>query len=309
MTPLDFHKIKEYSGIDITPCFSKLHTLKAYIYTKKVHFHTHHLYLTERGSQPSSLDTYLYLLAKKEGVTFEFSQPLTPKILSSIPNKSIIATGTYSRLSNPLHLPHTPFIHLNSHKNTKHSQNFCIAYFKSYIAGYGYAYIAGIKNLTSVEIDLRKTPSYKKHLQQFKKQLKQTENLTFTKWTMVDDHIPNKPQLLQKLKQKTYILAGSISGFHDPFFGFGVNSALISGTIAARTIHSKRIGLQAYNQFFSTLNRMFLLSKIYHHLPLKKLIIPKIFQPTTTSIPIIKKNLQSIPGFTHDECFKIKKID
>ena len=309
MTPMDFQKIKEYIGIDIKPCFSPLNHFKAYIYSKIVYFYPQYLYLTERGPQKTSLDQYLYTIALKEGVIFKFTEPLTPNNLHTIPSNSIIATGTASGLCTPLHLHTTPFIHLNSHGRPEKSDHFCIAYFKPYIGGYGYAYIAGNNTLTSVEIDFKKTTTYQKNLNRFITYLKNTENLSFDKWTLVDDYIPNKPHLIKRIHQKTYILAGALGGFHDPFFGFGVNSALISGKIAAMTVISKKTGLFEFNNFNSTLSNMYLLSKIYHHLPLKKIILPAVFKETATHLPFVGSNLLSIPSFTHSDCFKIKKIE
>jgi flavin-dependent dehydrogenase len=115
--------------------------------------------------------------------------------------------------------------------------------------------------------------------------------------------------LFKKLHGKTFILAGAISGFHDPFFGFGVNSALISGKIAAMSIISKKRGLQEFKQFRTNLRSMFLLSKVYHHLPLKKIFIPQLFRSTKSIVPIIGMNLQSVPGFTHEDCFKIIHVE
>ena len=309
MTPLHFQKIYAFTGIDVTPCFSPLHTFKAYIYKKIVHFDPHYLYVTERGPNKTSLDYYLYTLALKAGVHFEFLHPLTLETLPTLPNKSIIATGSYSKLLQYLHLPHTPFQHYNSQTKIRSTNPFCLAYFTPYLAGYGYAYIAAKNHLASVEVDFPANQSNKKYLNKFIQHLKQTEQLTFTNWSPVIDNIPEKIQLIKKISGNTYILAGAISGFHDPFFGFGVNSALISGTIAAKTIISKKTGIEDFNRFTTTLTRMYIFSKIYKHIPLKHLIIPQVFKYVKQSIPIIGRNLQNIPGFTHKNCFQITHIE
>ena len=126
---------------------------------------------------------------------------------------------------------------------------------------------------------------------------------------MVSDNIPEKIILFKRLHGKTFVLTGAIGGFHDPFFGFGINSALISGQIAALTIISKKRGIQEFNRFTKDLARMFIWSKIYNHFPLKNIVIPQIFKSSTTRIPIIGRNLRSIPGFTHDDCFRILNIE
>jgi hypothetical protein len=309
MTPLHFQKMKDYIGIDVEPCFSELKKFKAYIYLKIVHFDPKYLYVTKRGSHKDSIDYFLYKTALGENVHFEFSHPLTPNIINSIPNNSIIATGSYSSLYKQLGLRHTPFIHLDSYIETQEKNNFCIAYFDTYLAGYGYGYIASKGGLASVELDFLMTQPYEKYLKKFEEQLKKTENLEFGSWAVVTDYIPGGIHLFKKLHGKTFILAGAISGFHDPFFGFGVNSALISGKIAAMSIISKKKGLQEFKQFRTNLRSMFLLSKVYHHLPLKKIFIPQLFRSTKSIVPIIGMNLQSVPGFTHEDCFKIIHVE
>ncbi|KYK33169.1 MAG: hypothetical protein AYK22_01275 [Thermoplasmatales archaeon SG8-52-3] len=305
MTPIHFKKMKEYIGFDVEPCFSELKKFKAYIYSKIVQFDPKYLYLTERGPNKTSLDYYLFKIAKREGVNFEFSYQLNPNIIKSIPDNSIIATGNPSGLSKHLKLRHIPFIHYDSCIKKGNKENFCLAYFDSYIGGYGYAYIAAKENLVSAEIDFFLNQPYERYFKKFKKKLKETQNLEFNKWFIINDNIPEKICLLKKIHGKTFVLAGALSGFHDPFFGFGVNSALISGKIAAMTIVSKKRGMQEFKRFTRDLSRMFILSKIYNHLPFKNIVIPRLFKSEITSLPFIGSNLQSIPGFTQADCFKI----
>jgi flavin-dependent dehydrogenase len=309
MTPVHFQNMKEFIGIDVEPCFSELNRFKAYIYSRIVHFNPRHLYVTERGPNKTSLDYYLYEIAKREGVTFEFSHPLNPDTLNSLPTGSIIATGSYSCLFNDLNLPYTPFLHFDSHMKTKEKDAFCVAYFDSYIAGYGYGYVAAKDGFVSVEVDFSQKQPYEKHLQRFKIQLKETEQLDFGTWSLVKDNIPRHIHLFRRRQGKTFVLAGAIGGFHDPFFGFGVNSALISGKIAALATISKKRGIQEFKRFTTTLQKMFLLSKIYNHIPLKTIMIPQIMKRAKGIIPIIGENLQSIPGFTHKDCFIIINND
>ena len=115
MTPIHFQKMKEYIGIDVEPCFSRLDKFKAYIYSKIVNFNPSNIYVTERGPNSTSLDYFLYKIAIKEGVEFEFSHILNTETINSIPSGSIIATGSYSCLLKDLKLGYTPFVHFDSY--------------------------------------------------------------------------------------------------------------------------------------------------------------------------------------------------
>ena len=309
MTPVDFKKMREYIGIDVEPCFSELNLFEAYIYSKIVCFDPKYLYVTERGPDKTSLDYFLFKIAQEEGINFEFSHPLTPDMIDSIPDGSIIAAGTYSGLCKHLKLGSIPFVHFDGHIDTECNGNSCWAYFDSYIGGYGYGYVASKDKLVSGEVDFFLNQPHEKYLKKFKKQLNKTKNLEFDNWLLVEDNIPVKFNLIKRLHGKTFVLAGAISGFHDPFFGFGVNSALISGKIAALTIVSKKMGLQEFSRFTRVLARMFIFSRIYSHLPLKNIVIPRLFKNKATSIPIIGGDLLSIPGFTHKDCFRILNVE
>lgn len=309
MTPLDFEKMKDYIGFDVKPCFLELKRFTAYIYSKIVHFNPKYLFLTERGFQKKSLDSYLFKLAQNAGVHFEFSHPLTSSMINSIPNNSIIAVGTYSGLGRQLNLRCIPFVHFDGYREMQRNDApFCVAYFDSFIGGYRYAYIAATDHLVFSEIDFDVHQSYKKYFTRFKKQLKEM-NLEFPNWLLVKDYYPKQVALLKKIHGKTVVLAGAISGFHDPFFGFGVNSALVSGKIAAMTIDSKKRGVQEFHRFTSELGGLFILSKLYNHIPLRHIVIPRLFRTATTSIPLLGKNLRCIPGFTHEDCFRILTIE
>jgi flavin-dependent dehydrogenase len=309
MTPIDFKKMKDYIGIDVERCFSKLDSFDAKIYSKNVNFDPKYLYVTERGLNKTSIDNFLFKIAKKEGVKFEFSNPLEPSEIKNIPDNSIIAAGTYSGLCKYLKLCGKSFVHFDGYTTNKSDNNFCWAYFDSYVGGYGYAYIASKGNLISGEIDFSLKKSYEKYLEKFKKKLIENKNLEFDNWTLIEDYIPVNIHLFKKIHGKTFILAGAVSGFHDPFFGFGVNSALISGKIAALTVISKKRGLEEYNRFKKVLRKMFVISKFYDHMPLKNIIIPRLFNKKTNGLPIIGRDLLNIPGFTQKNCFNILNVE
>jgi flavin-dependent dehydrogenase len=192
---------------------------------------------------------------------------------------------------------------------TECNDSFCLAYFDTYIGGYGYAYIAAKDDVLSGEVDFFLNQPYEKYLQIFKNHLKKTKNIQFSTWSMVEDNYPEQVQLFKKAHGKTFVLAGALSGFHDPFFGFGVNSALVSGKIAATALIDKKKGMKEFKQFSEHLPGMYILSKIYRHIPFKDLVIPQLFKSSKSSIPIIGRNVQSIPGLTNEDCFKILHVE
>lgn len=309
MTPLDFVRMEQYLGFDVQPCFSPLEAFTAYVYGKKVQLSPQGLYVVQRGAGPTSLDSLLYQLAVEARVEVVFSDSLEPGMLSSVPEGSLIAVGTYSGLMDALGIRFSPFIHYDTKGPMSGKQKRCVAYFESYVAGYKYGYVAVKDGCASAEVDLLVTQPYQEDLRCFQRMILETEGFSFESWEVVEDAMPREVSWCRRVAGKSLVLAGALAGFHDPLFGFGVNSALVSGRIAAETMVSKKKGYEEFKRFSGRLQLMFLLSRVYMHLPLRDRLVPWLFQPSGRLIPFVGKNFQSIPGFVPAECFKIEKVE
>jgi len=298
MTPMHIQQMERYIGIDLEPCFAELKNFRGYIRSKKFVFSTKDLYVVERGPRKSSLDYFLYETAKKEGVIFEFSHPLTTETLEGIPDNSIIATAGYSLIVNALRLPYITFKQFDLHIKSD-LENITIAYFGDFTSDYGYlstkngilsAQLSGPVNLSE------------ENLKKFTYLVKETEGIELSGWSSLTSYYPKKARLTTRFAGKTYTLAGDVAGFLDPFFGFGINGALLSGKIAAANIISKQKAFKEFKQYASHLNKDLMLHTIYWHLPLKKLIISQIMKIHENHLSFIKRD---IPGYTDEDWVKI----
>jgi len=301
MTPLHIQQMQRYVGIELKSCFSKLHDFRGYIGQKKCVFSTKNMYVVERGPRTSSLDNFLYKIALEEGVTFRFSHPLTSEELRSIPENSIIATAGYSKVVGMLRLPYVAFRQFDMHIQTD-LENVSIAYFGDFTSDYGY--ISTKNGLLSAQLSGSLNLS-QKNLNKFTNLVKETEGIELDEWSSIVSYFPKKARLFTKFAGKTFVLAGDVAGFLDPFFGFGVNGALISGKIATMSFLSKQKALQEFKQCTSHLNRDLLVHTIYWHLPFKKLILSQIMKFQENHLSLVKR---SIPGFTNEDWLKIISI-
>jgi flavin-dependent dehydrogenase len=298
MTPMHIQKIQEYIGIKIEPCFSKLDAFRGYIGSKKYVFSTKNLHVVERGPRKTSLDYFLCNIAQEEGVNFKFSQPLTKEKLKYISENSIIATAGYSQLVSSLNLPYITFKQFDTHMKTDIG-NSTIAYFGDYTSDYGY--ISGKNGIISAQLSGSSNLS-QENLRKFTNLVKETEGIELDGWSSIVSHFPKKVQLFTKFAGKTFVLAGDVASFLDPFFGFGINGALISGKIAAISITSKIKAEKEFRQFTLHLNKNLLLHTIYRHLPFKNLIRSKVMKYQGKHLFPVKR---SIPGFTDEDWLKI----
>ena len=298
MTPINIKKMQEYIGIKIESCFSKLDVFEGYIDKKKFNFSTKNLYVVERGPRESSLDFFLYNLAIKEGVEFKFLHPLTKEKLYDIQNNSIIATAGYSQLVKSLKLPFIIFKQFDTHMKTDLG-NITKAYFGNYSSDYGY--ISGKNGIISAQLSGSSKLSSVK-LNEFIQLVKKTENIELKNWSSIISYFPKKVQLYKKFEGKTFVLTGDIAGFLDPYFGFGINGALISGKIASLSFISKQKALNEFNKYKLNLNKNLLLHTFYWHLPFKNFIRAQAMKFQDKQILPINR---SIPGFREKDWFKI----
>jgi flavin-dependent dehydrogenase len=301
MTPMHIQRMEEYVGIELQSCFSELREFRGYIGPKKFVFSTKNLYVVERGPRPSSLDYFLYKIALDEGVAIKFSHPLTPEELKNIPENSIIATAGYSQMVKALHLPYVAFKQFDMHIQTD-LENVSIAYFGDFTSDYGY--ISTKNGLLSAQLSGPFNLSSEK-LHKFTNFVKETEDIELDGWSSIISYFPKKARLFTTFARKTFVLAGDVAGFLDPFFGFGVTGALTSGKIAAMSILSKQKALQEFQQYTSPLNKDLLVHTIYWHLPFKKLLLSQVMKFQENHFSLVKR---SIPGFTDEDWLKIISI-
>lgn len=302
MTPINIKKMEKHIGINIKSCFSKLEIFNGYIDNKKFNFSIKNLYVVERGPRESSLDYYLYNFAIKEGVEFKFSHPLTKEELSKIPNNSIISTAGYSQLVKSLKQPYISFKQYDTHMKADLG-NITKAYFGNYSSDYGY--ISGKNGIISAQLSGSSKLSLN-DLNRFIQLVKETENIELKNWSSILSYFPKKVHLFKKFLGKTFILTGDIAGFLDPYFGFGINGALISGKIASLCFISRKKALDEFNKYKSNLNKNLLLHTLYWHLPLKNYIRKQVMKFQDRRIFSINN---SIPGFIEKDWLKIVTIE
>jgi len=304
ITPADLDKINEYINIDISPCFSKLDVFKGYIYSKKIKFDTNNLYLVERGCRKTSIEYFLYQKALKEGVKFKFSHPLATEDILYISDNSIIATGGDPGINNYFGLKYLPNRVITSTKKTKLGTT-TIAYFDKKMSYYGY--MSTNNGMLSAHLAVpTNIADFESQLNIFSKFIKDTEGIELKDWLSHTIYLPRKFNFLKRTNGKNIFFVGQAGGFVDPFFNFGINGALLSGKLAAKTIIFNKIPLKEFKQFKKKTENNFVLSTVYWYFPFKDIIIPNFLR-----FKKFKKCLifnQKIPGFNDKNWLKVANI-
>jgi flavin-dependent dehydrogenase len=184
------------------------------------------VYNTERGHRPSSLDSFLFRTAEKEGVDFEFGSPLKEDELEKLPGGSILASGLSPEMYGWLGIESSVFSGYWAYSEIEADCVSAGTYMGSFSNEYGYS--ASMNGVWYVLLFARKEVP-QENLDRFKDILEKAESRTFDKWKRFRGQTPKGPRLFYK----NFILTGTLGGFVEPAFGFGITGSLLSGRISA----------------------------------------------------------------------------
>lgn len=267
-TPMNLERLKEYTGIDISPAAVRLTRCSNHVYGKSFEIEFYQgvpAYLVERGPRPTSLDVYLYELASSEGVAFSFNDTVTD--FDSLPPDTIIATGLFGDAWKPLGVPHLPVYGYLAMGETEDLEPGVVIYFDEYTRDY--AFYSQVNGARGACLFSRGKPLDVEVKERFRTQLAQNDGVEFDDWMAVNiGALPVASWKNPRLFAKNYILAGTLSGSIDPFLLFGVHGALVSGKIAATAVSDHQGALEEFQRVNKYYREGFLLAAAYQRMPM-----------------------------------------
>ncbi len=247
-TPVNIKGLSDYIGIDISDAFvdsSEKYSMVIHgsptgkIDTKIAGYI---LYNTERGHRETSLDSFLFRIAEKEGVNFEFNSTFKGEDFDKAPKGTIVATGLSPGAYKMLGIESSVFAGYWAYSDIDSDDISAAVYMGKFSNEYGYA--ASMNKIWYVLLFARKDVP-PEALGDFKELLEKHEGRTFDKWQRFAGQTPKGP----KLFHKNLILTGTAAGFIEPAFGFGITGALLSGKIAATTLTDPEKGEKEFKRY------------------------------------------------------------
>ncbi|MFH1149406.1 MAG: FAD-binding protein [Actinomycetota bacterium] len=235
-TPLDPQATSEYIGIDITPAFVPVSSLAIYLHDFRIDAPVFMAYHVERSDRPSSLDTLLYNRCLEAGVSFEFETPLRREDIASLPEGTIIACGLNRPAYDYLGIPYKEWFAWRSFGVAEHDSSAWI-WMDECINEYGYiSYANGMYyNLLFAygqEID-------REGLEKYRDFMRRVDGLEEDRWDYIVGAAPVVSPDNPCLFRDGLIMCGTMSGCLDPFMGFGISGALVSGKVAAIAVSDR----------------------------------------------------------------------
>ena len=246
VTPMDPSRLGAWLGIELKPPYVTPPTVfRVWCYGRRHQWPAewHHLQSVERGARSTSLESYLYGLARESGVRFEFGWTLRSQAdAAQLPPNTIIATGLMVEAFEALNLPYQPvygFIANGRHEGPP----VMVGWFDDYTGDYNYfANVNGV----CFALGFDRRPVRKDLLERWQEQLGRDEGVELTNWKVHEGVVATKSVSSPRLFCGNKILAGTLAGMQDPFCLFGVHSSLVSGKIAGIAVDDKA---EAYDLF------------------------------------------------------------
>jgi flavin-dependent dehydrogenase len=234
--PFDVPRLKGTIGIDISPALTWVERSFLMIWGRKVEMKPRPglpMYMVERGSRKTSLDSLLYRTAKERGVKVEFGQAFeTRKDFEDLPPGSIIATGLEHRAFHTLGIPHNTGYAIVAKGKVDHQTATATIYMNDYTVNYGFT--STVNGLCYAHLFQADKPIRDGDLEGFDRDVRQAESYKLSPWKEVDiGALPYRSYSNPRLFWGDKVLAGTLAGAIDPLYGFGMLGALLSGKIAA----------------------------------------------------------------------------
>ena len=234
-TPAQLDELVDYTGIDLRNDFIRTDPYPTFYYGKKLllfppYARHNTAYCVERGPRATSIDNHLFAIACDEGVDFEFGVKID---LSKVPPRTIVATGLSPELYERLNIPCTMIHGRWTHREIEDQRATGNIFMGPFTTEYGYtAQVNGLDyNLLFSRYPLtRQDEAAYKEILVFLGREPYPEP-----WRSVTMAVPADVRLFSG----DMICAGTLSGMIEPFWGYGIVGAIISGRLAAKAVMAR----------------------------------------------------------------------
>ncbi len=292
-TPMDFIKVRETVGLDVSPVFEEIENLWGIIDGAGYVYRGGGLFNVERGPRPGSLDSFLYSRALAEGVRFRFGAEI--ENIEDVPPGSIIASGLHLDLLK--HEPPPPTVRLFGYSSTIRTGRYngdavlCMDRFSN-----DYFYMAGMNGLLYGLLFARGKPFEPHQLAMCEEYVAERLGVEFPGWREIDGGFTCRPRATFKDR----ILAGSFAGVIDPCLGFGIYGAHLGGKVAALVALDPERGKKEFRRLTRWFNPALLYWSVFNFIPARHAIVNLMIRRRRFVRPLTPLVSSILPGNTND---------
>ncbi len=199
----------------------------------------------ERGPRSTSVDSFLYEIARAEGVEFEFNHPVLGQgELARLPNNTIVATGLHFEGFDMTDTPYLTSHHFTYKGTCDTDLNYVHLWHDNFTTDYGYT--SCFRGIRYCHLFNRYKPLSEKNREGFAKMVRKFDGFDVPEWNSFTFPVPAASLHNPRIFYGAKILSGTLAGAIDPVAFFGLHGGLVSGKIAALAIDDK---YEAWKEF------------------------------------------------------------
>jgi flavin-dependent dehydrogenase len=234
-TPAQIPALWDYVGLNLEKDFARCDPYPTFYYGKNVlkfpaYVDHNTAYCIERGPRPTSIDNHVFEIATDSGVQFEFGKRVD---FTKLKPNTVIATGLDPRGYERLGIDHRKIYGRWSYREIEDKSATGAIYMGSYTPDY--AYTAQVNGLDYCLL-FSHYPIRDKEVEKYRGVLRAVGMGDYPEpWRDVAMAVPAEARLFAG----DHILAGTLSGMIEPFWGYGIVGAIISGMIAAKAVEDR----------------------------------------------------------------------
>lgn len=302
-SPFDLDALARYTGLDITPAARPIDESHVWAWGKMYNLPMRSsttLYMVERGSRESSIDSLLMKEALAQGVNIEFDHPvMTQGDYAMLPPDTIISTGLQIEPYAALNIPCSPLYGWFAKGTVDHDRT-TVGWFMDDFTK-DYAFTSTINGISFALLFQRDVPLNKAGKEKFTNMVAQGEGLEFAGWRdLMGGACPVGSIRNPRLFHGNKILAGTLAGVIDPMLFFGMLGALVSGKIAATAIEDKAEAWQDFRRVTMMFYPEYIMKKIMNLVP--DFIKKPMVRTGLTLMPYVedfatKRLAENVPGW------------
>lgn len=286
----DIPALTRWTGVDISPSARLIDESFTYAYGKRVKLPMKSsigMYMVERGSRSTSLDTQLMNEALADGVKIEFNHMLTTQSdFAELPPDTIVATGLWIEAYEALNIPYEALYGWFAKGTVAHDRTTVSLWMDDFTKDY--AFNCTVNGVCFALLFQRRAPLNRDAKKKYEELLFEKEGVELPGWDDLEGgccpvgSIRN-PRLFHNRK----ILAGTLAGVIDPFLFFGMLGALVSGRIAAMAINDKAEAYAAFRKATLTFYPGYINKRLFNLVP--HAIRKPLVRAGVTFVPYLEK--------------------
>lgn len=244
----DLDALQAYTGIDISPACRHMESVVLSVFgrrTELVYGGNSQMYLVERGTRSTSIDTLLYDTAVEAGARFEWDFAIkSPADVAQLPEGSIIATGLDVQGFEAMGIPYVPLWGWYAKGLVEDVATRAWAHIDDFTVDY--AFTTQINGAVFSLLFQRDKPLMKRGKDKLER-LVAGEGIELEGWRdLVGGASPHALMSRPVLFKNNMIVIGTLAGVMEPMMNFGMLGALICGKIGASAVHDSG---EAYEEF------------------------------------------------------------